>query len=373
MESFSFRAPTRVVFGTDCLSQLGEEIATYPRKCLIVAGRRAARLHGWLTRLVEQLQAARVEHAIFDAVEPNPSPQTVMDGAAVARREKARWILAVGGGSAIDAGKAIALCAVNQGAVLDYARGMKPERPALPLVAVPTTAGTGSEVTPYAILSDVSSCDKVGISLPDLFPRAAFLDPGLLLASPDGLTVDTGLDALCHALEAYLSRQRSTFTDGLAERAALAIVRHLPRAHEKPQDPEARAELLLASCGAGMAIANTATLLPHALGYPITVRYDVPHGRATAILLPAFLERLSAHEPERVRTIGRWLGNEADAPAALRAWMESLGVAPRLSPYGVQDKEIGAFSRKAMGKRHVKLSPGTWDEGALEDLYRRSL
>lgn len=373
MQVFSFWMPTRVVFGEGCLAQLDDLVAPLPRRCLIVAGRRAARLNGWLTQLGERLKQARVEYAIFDAVEPNPTPHTVADGAALARREKARWILAIGGGSAIDAGKAIALCAVNQGAVLDYARGMKPERPALPLIAVPTTAGTGSEVTPYAILSDVAACDKVGLSHPDLFPRAALLDPTFLASSPENLTVDTGLDALCHALEAYLSRQRSPFSDMLAERAACAIVEHLPRARKAPQDIEARGALMLASCQAGMAIANTATLLPHALGYPVTVRFDVPHGRATAILLPAFLERETAHEPERVRAIGRILGNEADPPAALRAFMESCGVAPRLMPYGVQDKEISAFARQALGKRHVKLSPGEWDQAALEDLYRRSL
>lgn len=373
MQVFSFWIPTRVVFGEGCLAQLGDLAAPLPRRCLIVAGRRAARLNGWLAQIGERLKEARVEYAIFDAVEPNPTPDTVAEGAALARREKARWVLAIGGGSALDAGKAIALCAVNQGAVLDYARGMKPERPALPLIAVPTTAGTGSEVTPYAILSDIKSCDKVGLSFPELFPRIAFLDPLFLAGSPENLTVDTGLDALCHAIEAYLSRQRSPFSDALAERAAGRVVRHLPVARKNPRDVSLRGELLLAANEAGMAIANTATLLPHALGYPVTVRYGVPHGRATAILQAAFLERAQAAEPERVRTVGRLLGNETDAPAAMRAFLESLGVAPRLSAYGMQDKEIGAFARQASQKRHASISPGTWDAAALEDLYRRSL
>lgn len=366
-------APTRVIGGIGSLARIGQELSRFSRKCLVVTGRRSARLSGLLTRILELLGSANIEGVLFDQVEPNPSVETVNDGANLARSSRARWVLGVGGGSALDAAKAIALMAVNQGDIRPFFQGMRSENAPFPVVAIPTTAGTGSEVTQYAVVTDVKEHDKFALAIDELFPKIAILDPELSVSMPENVTVDTGLDALCHAIEALLAKRRSEYADLLAVEAIRRITTNLPVVRSQPDNLAARAQMLFAANLAGLAIADTATLAPHAMGFPITARYDLPHGRATALLEPAFLERMSALEPKRTALVGELLGNPEDAAAAMRDFMESLGVAPQLGAYGMRDGDIEAFARTAMTKRNLENSPGQWDEPALQDVYKRSL
>jgi alcohol dehydrogenase len=352
---------------------LADEVGRLGRKCLIVSGRRSARLSGLLGRITDQLASKKIDYALFDQVEPNPTTGTIKDGADIARSEKVRWVLGIGGGSALDAAKAIALMAVNQGEVSAYCTGMLPENPPFPVVAVPTTSGTGSEVTAASLITDVKAGDKLGLVMPELFPQIAVLDPALTLSMPENVTVDTGLDALCHAVESWFSRRRSVCTDILAQEAIRRIVRSLPIARKDPENLGTRSDMHLAATLSGLAIANTGTLVPHALGYPVTVRYGLSHGRTTALLIPAFLEKMKAVEPERAEKAGELLGERENPQLAMRAFIESLGVAPRLGAYGVLEKDAEPFSRLAQGKKHVKNSPGDWTENMLQDVFRESI
>ncbi len=339
-----------------------------PRNCLVVAGRRSARLSGLLDRVSQLLQGAKIENTLFDQVEPNPTIETIQDGAELARSSRARWILGVGGGSSLDAAKAIALMTVNQGDTRHFFGQLRPENPPLPVVAIPTTSGTGSEVTPYAVVTDVRAGDKFGIGLADLFPRLAFLDPALTLSMPENVTLDTGLDALCHAIEAVFSLRRSAWTDVMVGYAIRRVLANLPLVKEQPGNITAREEMQLAAAMAGMAIANTGTLAPHAMGYAVTVGCGVAHGRVTVLLLPAFLDRMSELEPERANYVASLLGGK-DAASALRAFIESLGVAPSLGAYGVQEKDIEKFSRLAHGKKHFQSCPGEWSIEDIKKMY----
>ena len=373
LEPFAHYAPTRVIAGQGSLDRLAEEAGRFGRKCLIVSGRRSARLSGLLGRVTDLLASKKIEYAIFDQVEPNPTTGTIKDGADLARSEKVRWVLGVGGGSALDAAKAVALMAVNQGDVRSYCTGMLPENPPFPVVAVPTTSGTGSEVTAASLITDVKAGDKLGLVLPELFPRLAVLDPALTLTMPENVTVDTGLDALCHAVESWFSRRRSVCTDIVAQEAIRRIVRSLPIAKKDPENLGTRSDMHLAAMLAGLAIANTGTLVPHALGYPVTVRYGLSHGRTTALLIPAFLEKMKASEPERMEKVGELLGDIENPPQAMRSFIESLGVAPRLGAYGIREKDAEPFSRLASGKKHVKNSPGDWTESTLQEVFKESI
>lgn len=372
MQVYSHHVPTRIIGGPGSLNDLAEHLAGWPRQCLVVCGQRFARLSGTLERVTSLLASRKIDCTVFDGVEPNPSIKTVMEGAERARQLRSRWLLAVGGGSTIDAAKAIALKAVNQGKLADFAGNMRPENEPLPLVAVPTTAGTGSEVTPYAVLTDTRAVDKFGIGMPELFPRLAVLDAELTVSMPEAVTIDSGLDALSHAVEALFSRKRSLFSDLLAERAVWMVLRHLPQARRNSGDLTARGGMLEAACLAGMAIADTGTLIPHALSYPVTIRFGIPHGRATALLLPALLEKMQEVEPERSQRVGTLLG-DADQPArALRAFVEALGVAPRLGAYGMQDDCLELLARQAHGKKHLRNTPGEWSQQDLEGILRAS-
>jgi len=365
--------PTRLLVGPGSLSRLGDELARVARRVLVVTGRRAARLSGLLERVQQELSAAKVDSVVFDQIEPNPTIETIQDGAEFARSEKIRCVLGIGGGSALDAAKAIALMTVQQENIRDFFGGLRPTQAPLPIVAVPTTSGTGSEVTPYAVVTDMQAGDKAGLAMPELFPRLAVLDPTLTSSMPETVTVDTGLDAMCHAIEALFSTQRSVFTDLHARSALDKVVGYLPIVRAQPDDLAARGWMQLAATFGGMAIADTATLVPHALSYPVTVRYDLPHGRATALLMPAFLDRVAESEPERVAFVGRLLGKQDDAPGALRGFIEKLGVAPRLGAYGMHESDIDEFCRQASTKAHLERTPGEWLEDALRDIYQRSM
>ncbi len=372
MDKYTHHAPTRVVGGVDSLNLLTDEVSKFPRNCLVVCGRRSARLSGLLGTIVDLLQAAKIETTLFDQIEPNPTVDTIKDGAEMARSNRVRWILGVGGGSALDAAKAIALMTVNQGDTRQFFNQLRPENTPLPVVAIPTTSGTGSEVTQYAVLTDVQEGDKFGIAMPELFPKIAILDPKQTVSMPENVTVDTGLDALCHAVEACFSKVRSPYTDVILGDAIRRVHTHLPVVRSQPDNLASRAEMQVAACSAGFAIANTGTLVPHALGYPITVRYDVSHGRATVLMLPAFLEALAEIEPDRVTFIGDLLGNRDDAPGAMRDFVESLGVAPRLGAYGVREEDFDTFANLAKGKKHLEKSPGEWTADKIKELYKKS-
>jgi len=373
VDPFVHHMPTRLLVGTGGLDRLGEEVSRISRRCLLVTGRRAVRLTGILQRALDSLSNARIESILFDQVEPNPTIETIARGAEIARSGRVQWVLGIGGGSAIDAAKAIALMAVNQDDIRDFFKGMLPTQPPLPVVAVPTTAGTGSEVTSYSMVTDVSAGDKFGLAMPQLFPRLAILDPSLTVSMPESVTVDTGLDAMCHAIEALFSTRRSPLSDLYASCAMERIVNHLQVVRAEPENVESRTVMQLAATFAGMAIADTGFLVPHALGCQITVRYDLPHGRATALLMPAFLELMSDRDPDRTTLVGQVLGRADDAPDALRAFIENLGVAPRLGAYGVHDKDVEVFVRQAREKIHIERTPGEWTEDDLHDLCRRSL
>jgi alcohol dehydrogenase len=322
---------------------------------------------------LEILDGIKVESVLFDQVEPNPTEDTIREGAALARSSRVRWILGLGGGSAIDSAKCIALTAVNQGNIRQFADGMLPENDPFPVVAIPTTSGSGSEITPYAEVTDVQQVDKYKIKLSVLFPRLAILDPSLTLTMPETVTVNTGLDALCHAIEAFYSIQRSPATDLLAKDAMVRIVENLPLVRKQADNLQVRMEMQLAAAQAGAIVANTDTLLPHTMSRPITVRYDLPRGRATALLMPGFLERMKEIEPQKTEILGKVLNFEEDLPAGFRKYVESLGVAPSLSAYGMNDSEIDSFTKKVVGRNGLSNTPGDWSRDDLSELYRASL
>jgi len=373
VEIFTHHNPTRLVQGVGSVARLAEEVARIQRRCMLVTGRRAIRLNGLLERVQDGLLEARIESVLFDQVEPNPTVATVEEGARFAREKSAAWILAVGGGSALDAAKAISLAATNQVKFEDLLGDQRPERPPLPVLTIPTTAGSGSEVSPDAFITHLGQGDQVRLSSPLLFPRLAILDPAVTATLPEAVTVSSGLDALCHAIEALCSKRRSVFSDLLARSALDRIVHNLPRVRAQGDDLGARAEMQLGATLAGLAMADAATLVPHALAYPVTVRYDLPHGRAAAILLAAFLTRVRELLPDRVAFVGRVLGGEQDPSAALRTFIESLGVAPRLGAYGMHEKEIPLFVERARTKPMLEPTPGEWGPEALADIYRLSL
>ncbi len=349
--TFHYFNPVQSVYGAGALSSLPE----------LLAGRRAAlvtfpeaRAIGLLGRLESVLGDGLA--CVIDNVMPNP------DVAELAATYERFWrghpeveaIVAVGGGSAIDTAKALAVA--DDGACFaDLVAGLAGERRFVPtrarmLIAVPTTAGTGSEVTPWATIWDRARQKKYSLHLEQTWPRHAVVDPELMLSLPAAVTLQSGLDALSHALEAIWNVNANPVSDTFAVAAVQETLGVLPQLMNRLDDVELRGRMALAALKAGMAFSNTKTALAHSISYEMTLRYGLPHGIACSFPLPLVLARAIGHSAQRDMVLAQALGMPlADAPRQLAAFIESLGVKTRFADYGVGEDEAREMLLHAQG------------------------
>jgi alcohol dehydrogenase class IV len=367
MKPFVFHMPVRVIFGAGRVAELRAAIPAPLRRILIVTDPGLAK-DGSALRAVGQALDGRAWE-VFDEVDENPTLEPVERGAAQARAFGAEAVVGLGGGSPMDAAKGIALLGTNDGTLAEYLDGRRPERPPLPIIAVPTTSGTGSEVTPYAVFTDVEALTKRALSDPGLFPVLSVIDPALTYSMPEALVVSTGLDALTHAVEAYLSTEAFPVNDRIALEAIETVLAFLPAARRR--DRPAMDAMAYASMLGGIAITHASTILPHIMGYPLTVFHRVPHGLASAVLLPEFLRYLGRQStvPEKVEHLARML-----APSGgLEAFLEHLGVSCRLRTYGVTPRDIPLFVPRVIVKGDVAITPASITEEVIAAIYTAAL
>ena len=365
--SFEYYMPTKVVSGPGCLTEKGSLLRELGTKALIVTGARSARTSGALDAAVRALGANGQAYALFDGVMSNPDVDCVCRGAALLEREGCDFILAVGGGSPMDAGKAMALLAAADAPVSGAGMFTASWSRALPVVAVPTTAGTGSEVTPYAILTNEAAETKTNVATPLIFPRLAFLDAAYTRGLSGTITVDTAVDALSHAVEGMLTVRSSMLTDSLACRSIAMIASCIPALREGDPGMRERETLLHASTLAGMVIANTGTTAVHGLGYSLTYYKNVAHGRANGLLLPGFLAFVAEREPERVRGILACMGIATVGEFA-GLMRELLGDCPSL-----EEDEILRYAEKASKAKSLPNCLVRPDRADLETIVRSAL
>lgn len=339
--------PTRLVSGRGCLVERGALLRELGTKALVVTGARSARASGALDDALRALRANGQAHALFDRVASNPSVESVLEGAAFARAEGCDFVVAIGGGSPMDAGKAMALLAARQGELGAEGLFAASYSACLPVAAVPTTAGTGSEVTPYAVLTDNAAEAKTNLANPLLFPRLAFLDGAYMRELGREVTVNTAVDALSHAVEGMLTVRANPVTDALAIHSLSMIARCLGGLCADTLTHDERDTLLMASALAGMAIANSGTTAVHALGYPFTYYKGVDHGRANGIILAAFVAFVDANHPGAAKRILAAL--ELESIDAFGALLEELLVKPEQ----ISESEARHFVRKASAARNI--------------------
>ena len=363
-----FFVPTRVLAGAGCLDTHAALFKALGTKALIVTGRRSAVSTGAGADVVRALDSQGIAHLLYDKVPPNPGLTEIREAAALARSQGVDFIVGIGGGSPLDAAKAVAVLAAND--ISDDALFQPPfPHPALPLAAVPTTSGTGSEVTPYAILTNDKVQSKSNVGHESLFPRLAFLDARYTEKLPRTVTVNTALDALSHLTEGYLAVRATTLVQGLALQGLALLGPALRALAAKPglPSPDLRETLMLASTTAGMVIAHTGTTAVHALGYSLTYFKDIDHGRANALTLGEYLGFLEPWHGDKVATVLKAL-DLADVGEFKSLLDGLLGKKEILS-----DAEIRKFAAIAVQARNLAntLTPPT--EADLVGLYRRSL
>jgi alcohol dehydrogenase class IV len=367
MRNFDWRLPTKIVFGTGRLAELPAHLEPGWKRIFIVTDRAIAGRTDALALTLKLLEER--ETAVYDAVEENPGFRTVEAGSQRARDFEADLVLGLGGGSVMDAAKGVALKARNRGPLERYFRGEPLGDDPLPVVCLPTTSGTGSEVTPYAVFTDSAGANKVGYSHPKLFPQVALIDPILTYTMPEPVILNTGLDVLAHAAEAYLATTSFPLNDTLALHALETSRSRLPGAVRK--NPEDMDHMSFAAMLAGVAIANAGTILPHIAGYPLTVFHAVPHGRASVIMLAAVLPFLRKHStaPQKIAVIDRIFGG----PGGLTEFLGGLGVSTRLADYGVREEELALYVQRTVVKGDIQITPAEVTEEKLAAIYRSVL
>jgi alcohol dehydrogenase len=379
---FSFQGAGEVVFGSGTLNQLAGIALRYgPGPALVVIDPCFSKTP-LKTRLLEELHSNGLKPIFFDQIEPEPSPASAEAGARLARRKKCSLVIGLGGGSTLDTAKAVAVLALNGGKVKDYVGLDRVPGPGLPTIMIPTTAGTGSEVTFTAVFTDRATKTKGGINSRFLYPSVALLDPELTLSLPPEVTATTGMDALTHAMEAYTSNKANPLSDLVAEKAIALIGRSLKKAVKKGQDLEARQGMLLGSLLGGMALANAGVGAVHAMAYPLGAFFNIPHGLANAVLLPYVLDYNRVWAPERFARMGALLtGSTARVSAAQGArsclktiigLSRTIGIPTNLKELGIPKKAIRSMARAAMKvTRPIENNPRPITEKDIVSLYQK--
>jgi alcohol dehydrogenase class IV len=383
--NFEFATATRIVFGAGTLRQVGTQAKTFGDRALVVTGRHPQRAE----KLLAGLAAAGIVATIFP-VAGEPEIATIENGVALARKEHCQFVIAFGGGSVMDAGKAIAAMLTNEGGLLDYleiiGRGQTLTRPSAPLIAIPTTAGTGAEVTRNAVLVSPAHRVKVSLRSPHLLPRLAVIDPELTAELPPALTAATGLDALTQLIEPFVCRRANPMTDGFCIEGIQRAARSLREAVFNGGNPAAREDMAVASLLGGLALANAGLGAVHGFAGPVGGRFPAPHGAVCAALLPhimaANLHALRAREPQnsalaRYQKIAALLTGDAHANAdAGVEWVQTLVAGlplPRLHDFGLREEHIAGLVAQAANASSMKANPITLTAEELAQALRQAL
>jgi alcohol dehydrogenase class IV len=387
MKHFSYFAPTEIVFGWGRLEEIGPLAARYGKQALIVGGRRSSTGAALRERVKALLAASGVGAACFDGVIPNPTTELVTAGAAAARACKADLVIGLGGGSSMDTAKAIAVEASHPGTAWDYLHYTPgPTEKTLPIIAVGTTAGTGSQVTPCAVITNPVTKDKSAIWHRNIFPKIALVDPELTVSMPRDLTAQTGFDAFCHNFEAFISANANPLSDALALEGLRIIARFLPEVLADGGSREARSRMAWADTLGGLAISSAGVTLPHGLGMQIGGHCPwVSHGQALAVQYPAFTRYTWARGVEKFAALGRILdpalaGVEdktaaEQSCAAVDEFLKKTGLWIGFKSLGVTKEEIKAIAACGQVLGDYKNNPrvASLDEmyGLLMDCYER--
>ncbi|WP_018249254.1 iron-containing alcohol dehydrogenase [Orenia marismortui] len=307
MSANIFLAPPSIFYGTGAIMEASDKLASLGKKALIVSGKSAVRLD-YVKQVTDILEQSNIESVVYDNIDAEPDDGHVSKGVEFYQSNSCDFLIAIGGGSPLDAAKAIGLMLTNSGQISDYMGLGKVKEAIPPLVAIPTTAGTGSEVTQYTIINDISNDVKMLIGSPYLIPKVAIVDPLLTVSVPSGVTAATGIDALTHAIEGYTSIKNQPLTDNLALSAISRIANNLRVACSEGDNQEARTEMILAAMEAGMVINNSSVTLVHGMSRPIGALFHVPHGVSNALLLGECLDYAKEGHLERFSQVAKAMG-----------------------------------------------------------------
>ena len=372
---FDYFIPTRIIFGRGRLDELSSLPLPGKKALIVITNGKSMRNLGYLDKVASLLEQNGVEAEVYDKVLPNPVEKHVMEAVEQARNGNCDFIIGLGGGSAIDSAKAIALMVKNPGTYWDYVKGLKKiTQKILPVVAIPTTAGTGTEADPWTVISNLDTNEKIGYGIPELFPSVAIVDPLLMVSVPQKLTAYQGMDAFFHAVEGYLACVAQPFSDMLAKEAIRLIAEFLPIAVVDGENLQAREQMAWASTAAGMVESTSSCISEHSMEHALSAFYpDLPHGAGLVALSVPYFSYLLEKNPDKVRVryieMAHAMGMPGETPEsfieALKKLISAVGLSDlKLSDWGIRPEEaekLAANSFEAMGALYeldpVALTP----------------
>ena len=353
---FSYFLPVHIQFGWDKVDSVADFVKPYGNKALIVTGRTSAKKSGLYDRVTAKLDAAHIEHVLFDQVDANPLTTTALDGAALAKSESCDMVIAIGGGSIMDCAKGIAFMAVNEGDINDYIFNRKTSDKALPLIVIPTTCGTGSEGNGFGVLTNPETGDKKSLRCNAIVPKVSIVDPAVMGTMPPHVLASVGFDALCHNIEAYTSKTAQPFTDALAHYAVTLLAQYLvplykhvkAKAESKSavlnetQLTKAWESVTLASTIGGMVINTAGVTLAHGMEHPASGLKDITHGVGLAVIEPVAVEYTWSANPDKFGALARIFnhGDGSELGEALRLIVHDLDLTTNLTELGFTKEDI---------------------------------
>jgi alcohol dehydrogenase len=369
--NFNYYMPTRILFGCGKLKELGTTLFLPGKKALVVIGASGAmRKQGYLDRVIGHLKENGAEAVVYDKIQPNPLVEHVEEGTQAARENKCDFVLGLGGGSTIDSAKSIAVMTVNPGAYWDYLAGgsgggKTPGRGALPIVAIPTTAGTGTEADPWTVITKPDTNEKIGWGNAFTFPTLSIVDPELMVSVPPEQTAYTGMDAFFHSVETYLATVNQPTSDHLAREAVGLITKYLPVAVQDGSNLEARTQLAWASTEAGICESLSCCISHHSMEHALSAYFpEVPHGAGLTMLSVAYFSYLAERNPQRFPDLAQAMGEKTEglspneqAMAFVEGLKKLIGRTgldrQKLSDFGVRRGDLRKLAENsfyAMGK-----------------------
>lgn len=361
---FNYFIPTKILFGPGKLNELTNEDLPGKKALIVISGGNSVKKNGYLSRLEKILSHKKIEYVLFDKILPNPIKAHVMEGAELAKKENCDFIIGLGGGSSIDSAKSIAIMSKNSGDYWDYVfggsgKGMPVENGALPVVAITTTAGTGTEADPWTVITKEDTNEKIGFGLPCTFPVLSVVDPELMLTVPKELTAYQGFDALFHSTEGYIASIATPISDAYALKSIELIAKNLLTCVKDGNNIEARTQVALANTLSGFVESTSSCTSEHSMEHALSANHPkLPHGAGLIMLSEAYYTFFAAKVPERFTAMAKAMGVDVDSlpeeerpmsfVKALTKLQEECGVYDlKMSSYGIQKEEIPALAENA--------------------------
>ncbi|WP_077624710.1 iron-containing alcohol dehydrogenase [Sediminibacillus massiliensis] len=380
LSNFRYQIPTVIEFGRGYAKRLNEFVRELGGSKVLIVGDPGVYQAGIVQQLEDPLQEAGIPFVTFTDVGTEATIESVDNGVALAKTEGCDIVVGVGGGSALDTAKSIGLLLTNGGNIRDYIGIDKVPAPAAPVIAVPTTAGTGSEITRFSVLSDKKAEAKLSVGSMYNCPALALCDPDLTLSLPPHITAATGMDALTHALESYVNKATQPISEGLSVQSMKLVAKSLRLAVIQGENTDARSDMLMASTLAAMAFNSTRLGLAHALAIPLGAHFKIPHGVVNAMLLPEVMEFNLIGNTDKFIEIARIFGEKVEqltdreaaerAVKAVRQLKTDVGITQTLTDYGVEEQHLDLITEEALLSGNVPVNPVKPTQEDLKNICR---